>query len=226
MKAMILAAGRGKRMQPLTNHCPKPLLSIGKDSLISRNIKKLAQSGFKEIIINYAWLGEKIVESLKDGSEFGVKITYSPELKQSLETAAGIAKALPLIGKNPFLVINGDIFTNMDFKTTKQYYNILNDKHLAHLWLTKNPVHNAKGDFSIDKNSNLILPEKISYTFTGIAVYHPLFFKNVTTDKPYKLINQLLIGIKNKSITAQILNDLWIDVGTPEVLNKIKQMNI
>ena len=117
MKAMILAAGRGERMRPLTDNCPKPLLQVGKEPLIGWHLRRLKQAGITEIVINHAWLGEKIEETLGDGYQYGVKISYSPERNGGLETAGGIATALPLLGDEPFLVVNGDILTDIDFQT-------------------------------------------------------------------------------------------------------------
>jgi len=146
MKAMILAAGRGERMRPLTDTLPKPLLKVKGKELIVYHIEKLALAGFSEVIINLGHLGFKIKEALGDGSQFGIKINYSDEqIEGVLESAGGIKKALPLLGDEPFLVVNGDVFTNYEFDANKE----LKEK-LAHLILVPNPPHNASGDFALN----------------------------------------------------------------------------
>ena len=150
MKAMILAAGRGERMRPLTDHTPKPLLKVGSEPLIGWHIRRLKNAGFTEIVINHAWLGEQIEATLGNGAQYGVNIAYSPESTGGLETAGGIATALPLLGDAPFLVINGDVFADIDFYAARQAASSLQTSNLlAHIWLVPNPPHNPEGDFSI-----------------------------------------------------------------------------
>lgn len=148
MKAMILAAGRGERMRPLTDHTPKPLLKVGSEPLIGWHIRRLKNAGFTEIVINHAWLGEQIEATLGNGAQYGVSIAYSPESTGGLETAGGIATALPLLGDAPFLVINGDVLTDIDFNAARQAAASLQTSNLlAHIWLVPNPPHNPEGDF-------------------------------------------------------------------------------
>ena len=149
MKAMILAAGRGERMRPLTDTTPKPLLQVGREPLIGWHLRRLAAAGIREIVINHAWLGKQIEDTLGNGTTYGVHITYSAEGGQGLETAGGIATALPLLGNDPFLVINGDILTDIDFSEAVRQSETLLSDGLAYLWLTTNPPHNPTGDFSL-----------------------------------------------------------------------------
>jgi MurNAc alpha-1-phosphate uridylyltransferase len=233
MKAMILAAGRGERMKPLTDKCPKPLLKVKGVALIEHHIKKLAQIGIKEVIINHAWLGEMIERYLKDGSQWQIKITYSAEAP-ALETAGGIINALPLLGNKPFLLINSDVYTAYDFTDLP----ILPDDKLAHLWLVKNPEHNLSGDFFINDgllqnkplNSEVRQKQK-SYTYSGIAIFKPEFFQQVsfqhlrtsTIDKTsiLPLAPMLRVAAEHGRITASVLPYDWTDVGTPERLAQL-----
>lgn len=145
MKAMILAAGRGERMRPLTDHTPKPLLEVAGTPLIGWHLRRLQQAGFTEIVINHAWLGQQIEDTLKDGSDYGVRIAYSPERAGGLETAGGIATALPLLGNEPFLVVNGDVLTDIDFQAARLAAQRMQEHNLlAHLWLVDNPPHHPK----------------------------------------------------------------------------------
>lgn len=149
MKAMILAAGRGERMRPLTDHTPKPLLKVAGTPLIGWHLRRLQQAGFTEIVINHAWLGQQIEDTLKDGSDYGVRIAYSPERAGGLETAGGIATALPLLGDEPFLVVNGDVLTDIDFQAARLTAKRMQEHNLlAHLWLVDNPPHHPEGDLA------------------------------------------------------------------------------
>ncbi len=156
MKAMILAAGRGERMRPLTDRTPKPLLKAGGEALIVHHLRRLHAAGFRDIVINHAWLGRQIEDALGDGAAWGVNIAYSPENEGGLETAGGIATALPLLGNQPFLVVNGDVFTDIDFQAAAERAAALAERSLlAHLWLVPNPPHHPAGDFALD-NSGLL----------------------------------------------------------------------
>jgi MurNAc alpha-1-phosphate uridylyltransferase len=211
MKAMILAAGRGERMRPLTDTLPKPLLKVKGKELIVYHIEKLAAAGFSEVIVNLGYLGFKIKELLQDGSQFGIKISYSDEqIDGVLESAGGIKKALPLLGDKPFLVVNGDVFTNYVFDVNKK----LNGK-LAHLIVVPNPAHNLDGDFLVDDKM---------YTFSGIGYYHPHFFKNVTLQKA-PLAPLLRKAIELKKISFEVFKNIWHDVGTPQRLKEINNEN-
>ena len=214
---MILAAGRGERMRPLTDTLPKPLLHVKGKALIEWHIEKLAQNGFKEIIINIAHLGYKIPEYLSNGSKWGVKISYSDEQKSgALESAGGIKKALPLLGDAPFLVVNGDIFCDYDFNPNFK----LKDDALAHLILVENPPHNAQGDFGLENGYVTNLAEKM-YTFSGIGYYHPELFEDVALQKS-PLAPLLREFIEKKLISGEVFNKMWHDIGT---LQRLKTIN-
>ncbi|WP_286263238.1 N-acetylmuramate alpha-1-phosphate uridylyltransferase MurU [Thalassotalea atypica] len=221
MRAMILAAGRGERMRPLTDSCPKPLLSVAGKPLIVYHIEKLARIGITDIVINHAWLGQQIVDTLGDGSAWNVKITYSAESNGALETAGGIKKALHLLAQNnsesPFLVINGDTYFEYDFSTIPQ----LPKHQLAHLWLTENPEHNRKGDFGIN-NGILVNQSETMWTFSGLALYRSSFFNHVIGDNFEKLAPLLRAAADKEQIGASLLSGLWVDVGTPQRLQQLE----
>ena len=215
MKAMILAAGRGERMRPLTDSLPKPLLEVQGKPLIVWHLEKLAQNGFKEVVINIAHLGYKIPEYLGDGSKWGLHISYSDEQEEgALETAGGIKKALPLLGDEPFLVINGDVFCDYRFDASFD----LADKE-AHLILVPNPEQNAKGDFGLD-DSLVQNSAKEMFTFSGIAYYKPSFFKNVALTKS-PLAPLLRQSITKSTISGEVFRKRWHDIGTPSRLKEI-----
>lgn len=225
MKAMILAAGRGERMRPLTDHTPKPLLSIGNETLIERHIRRLKQAGIEEIIINHAWLGKKIETTLGNGKNWGVRIHYSAEHALGLETAGGIARALPLLGDKPFLVVNGDIFTDFDFNLAYRAQQQLQDtQSWGHIWLVDNPDHHPNGDFDIHTNG-MVVPQTRG-TFSGIGVYTPKLFQNVPPDTPTKLAQLLSYAIENNRLIGQWYHGLWLDVGTPERLAQAHHLNL
>ena len=217
MKAMILAAGRGERMRPLTDTLPKPLLEVNDKPLIVYHIEKLAEAGFEEIIINIAHLGYRIPETLGDGSAWSVKITYSHEQDEgALESAGGIIKALPLLGDESFLVVNGDVFCDYSFDAHFD----LGDK-LAHLVLVANPPHNPEGDFGL-KESVVFNEEKLKYTFSGIGYYNPLLFKNLKVAK-LALAPILRQNIDKKKISGELFCGIWHDIGTPQRLREINE---
>jgi MurNAc alpha-1-phosphate uridylyltransferase len=217
--AMILAAGRGERMRPLTDSVPKPLLQVQGKSLIEYHIESLKRSGYERIIINHAWLGQQIESALGAGERFGLDILYSAEL-QALETAGGISKALPLLCPHSedemFTVINGDIFTNFDFGTLPNY---LPEGIEAHLVMVNNPSHNLAGDFYFEGHS-LHPKQGRKLTFSGMAVYHKNFFAQVQSGvKP--LAPMLRTAINQELISAQHFTGQWTDVGTPQRLNEL-----
>jgi len=217
MKAMILAAGRGERMRPLTDVLPKPLLEVRGKPLIVWHIEKLVKAGFKEIIINIAHLGYKIPEVLGDGSRWGVNIIYSDEQESgALESAGGIVKALPLLGDEPFLVVNGDVFCDYAFDVN---FNLENN--LAHLILVPNPEHNKNGDFGL-KNASVLNQDDIQYTFSGIGYYNPKLFEN-TDVKKSALAPLLRAEIENKNISGELFSGTWHDIGTPQRLKEINK---
>ena len=216
MNAMILAAGRGERMRPLTDTLPKPLLEVDSKALIIWHIEQLVKSGFKKIIINIAHLGYKIPQALGDGSKWGVEILYSDEQNEgALESAGGIIKALPLLGDSPFLVVNGDVFCDYIFDSSFE----LGDK-LAHLILVPNPPHNLKGDFSL--HHGIVTNEK-EYTFSGIGYYSPTLFKNQKLQKS-PLAPLLREAIENKAVSGEVFKNMWHDVGTPKRLEDINEL--
>lgn len=215
MKAMILAAGRGERMRPLTDHTPKPLLPVAGRPLIEHTINQLVSAGFTEIVINHAHLGQQMEDKLGNGAQLGAKIDYSPEGEQALETAGGIINALPLLGNEPFLVVNGDIATDFPFAELK---NIPVD--LAHIVLIDNPPHHPQGDFALDISGNVIENDNQRYTFSGIGLYHPDLFSKTPPGKS-KLAPLLREAIAAKKATGQHYSGFWMDIGTPERLQEL-----
>ncbi len=219
MKAMILAAGRGERMRPLTDHAPKPLLQVGGKPLIVWHLERLAQAGFKEIVINHAHLGIQVEQALGDGRQWGVHIQYSPE-KTALETAGGIANALHLLGDEPFLVVNGDVFTDIDFAHLQ-----LAPNHLAHLVLIDNPPQHSQGDFVFEAGE--IKSEGMSkLTFSGVGVYHPALFVDIERGAAAKLAPLLRQAVADNKATAEHFQGVWHDIGTPERLMALNQQLI
>ena len=223
--AMILAAGRGERLRPLTDTSPKPLISLGRETLIERHIRRLHQAGIDKIVINTAWLGEKIEQHLGNGSQYGVQIQYSRETNGCLETAGGIATALPLLGDSPFMVVNGDIFSDIDFSAVKNQAVALahNRSISAHLWLVENPPHHPNGDFSINNNGLLQKDGTPKYTFSGVAVYRPEFFDGVLPNIKRALAPLLFEKSQQNQITATLCKEYWLDVGTIERLEIARQ---
>lgn len=221
MKAMILAAGMGNRMRPLTLHTPKPLLEVGGKPLIVWHIEKFQKMGVQEIVINTAWLGEKLADALGDGSQFGVKILWSHE-GEGLETAGGIINALPLLGNEPFILVNGDVWTTMDFAPL---LNVQLQDDLAHLVLVENPVQHPQGDFTLAANKAYTFEQARSgenLTYSGVAVMHPQMFNGLESGKR-PLAPLLKQAMQQEKISAQKLQGVWVDVGTPERLNALDQ---
>jgi len=214
MKAMILAAGRGERMRPLTDLAPKPLLRVGGKPLIVWHLERLAQAGIKDIVINHAHLGAQIESALGDGSQWGLHIQYSPE-KIALETAGGIANALPLLGDAPFLVVNGDVFTDIDFATLK-----LDSPNLAHLVMIDNPPQHMAGDFVL-LNEKVTLEGVKKLTFSGIGVYHPDLFASVVRGDTAKLAPLLKAAMIQGLVSGSYHQGEWHDIGTPERLHAL-----
>jgi len=213
MKAMVLAAGRGERMRPLTDTCPKPLLQVAGKALIEHHISSLVKAGFRELVINHAYLGQQIEDYLGDGSKYNISITYSAE-NEALETGGGIYKALNLLGNDAFLVVNGDVFCEYDFSLLPK---TIND--LVHLVMIDNPEHNPKGDFYFH-NGRLLETKGSKLTYSGIGIYRPELFKACSSGK-FPLAPLLRMAIKNKAISAEHYAGFWMDVGTPERLEYI-----
>lgn len=215
MKAMILAAGRGERMRPLTDHTPKPLLPVAGKPLIEHTIIQLVSAGFTDIVINHAHLGQQIEDTLGNGNHLGANISYSPEGGQALETAGGIINALPLLGKDVFLVVNGDIATDFPFAALKKV-----SVDLAHIVLIDNPPHHTQGDFALDNSGKVTENENHRYTFSGIGLYHPDLFSKTPPGKS-KLAPLLREAIAAKKATGQHYSGFWMDIGTPERLQEL-----
>ncbi len=225
MKAMILAAGRGERMRPLTDSVPKALLKVAGCPLIEHHIKALYRAGIRDIVINHAWLGDQIEQSLGDGQQFGVNIAYSAE-QTALETAGGIRHALRLLGKDPFLVINADIWTDfplVQLLTTAKKQ--LKSSIWAHLLLVTNPPHHPEGDFCLREQDPVvynkgIYPDSPCLTFSGIGIYHPKIFCFLD-EGPQALAPVLRALIQEQHISAEAYTGDWFDIGTPQRLDEI-----
>lgn len=223
MKAMILAAGRGERMRPLTDELPKPLLKAGPHRLIEYHLYQLAAAGFREVVINVAWLGEKIIEHLRNGEQYGLQIRYSNEGDQALETAGGIFKALSLLGEQPFVVINGDVWTDYSYAKLKDF----KLSGLAHLLLVNNPQHNPQGDFAIEPDvlsgQHLLNQGEKKFTFSGIGVYSQVFFAGMSQGKA-PLAPMLRDAIDRGEVTGEVYQGRWLDIGTPQRLQQLEQL--
>ena len=216
MKAMILAAGRGERLRPHTDITPKPLIQVGKHRLIEYHLINLAKAGLKDVVINISWLADQIREALGDGSNYSLNITYSDEGAEALETAGGIINALPYLGDEPFIVINGDIWCDYDLTRLMNR----NLEYEAHLVLVNNPEHNTEGDFALEddmiKNTG---DEKLTYS--GIGLYTQDFFAET---KPGKKALAPILRKKSElnKVSGEIYNGQWVDIGTIERLAQLR----
>jgi MurNAc alpha-1-phosphate uridylyltransferase len=211
---MILAAGRGERMRPLTDVVPKSMLEVGGKPLIQYHVEALARAGIKELVINHAHLGEQITAHLGDGAEYGLNITYSPETGLPLETGGGIFNALPLLGDAPFLVLNADVWTDLDFSSIS----IEQDK-LAHLILVPNPPQHPKGDFGL-RNGLITDGDSERFTFSGIGIYHPKLFLGCESG-PFRLAPLLYESAQRGLVSGEFFGGRWVDVGTPQRLKAL-----
>ena len=223
IQTMILAAGRGERMRPLTDTLPKPLLPVNDKPLIVHHIERLAAVGITDIVINHAWLGERLETELGDGSQFDVAIQYSPETA-ALETAGGIAHALPLLGDQPFLVINGDVWCDWNPMQAVSVVNRLHDSPTqAWLLMVDNPEHHPEGDFSLDQQGYLSPRQNNStaLTYAGIGVFHPSLFRNIDPDQPAPLAPLLRMAMATRSVEGYHYTGRWTDVGTPARLAEL-----
>jgi MurNAc alpha-1-phosphate uridylyltransferase len=225
---MILAAGRGERMRPLTDHTPKPLLAVGGKPLIVWHIERLRAAGFTHIVINHAHLGQQIEDALGNGAELGVAIEYSRE-GSALETAGGIATALSLIESDVFPVVNGDIYCEYDFSRLAEPLARLAAGHdQAHLVLVDNPPHHPHGDFVLDgsrlKSADIPLtPHPSRFTFSGIGVYHRALFAHTTPGEKAPLAPLLRLAIDAGRVSGEHFGGRWVDVGTPERLHQLDE---
>jgi MurNAc alpha-1-phosphate uridylyltransferase len=215
MKAMILAAGRGERMRPLTDSLPKPLLLVAGKPLIAHHIERLAAAGIRQLVINHAHLGEMVEAQLGDGATWGVEIQYSAE-ETALETGGGIFRALPLLGEAPFLVVNGDVWCDVDFSRLQ-----LPPGMLAHLLLVPNPAHHPGGDFVL-QGERVIDGEGERLTFGGIGVYHPQLFA-ACQPGAFPLAPLLRAAMAEGKVSGIHHQGYWVDVGTPERLRNLEK---
>lgn len=222
MRAMILAAGRGERMRPLTDHTPKPLLQAGGKPLIVWHIERLVRAGITDLVINHAHLGIQIEQALGDGSQFGARIRYSNE-GTALETAGGIAFALHLLGEQPFAVVNGDVYCDYDFShLPQQSARLANSNDFAHLVLVDNPEHNLKGDFGL--HAQRVTDTAPKFTFSGIGIYQPALFANIARGTKAPLAPLLREQIAQGKISGEHHRGQWMDIGTPQRLAELDQL--
>lgn len=217
MKAIILAAGRGERMRPLTDLIPKPLLKVAGKMLIEYHLEKLSQCGIREIVINHAWLGAKIEQALGSGAQYGVSLHYSAEGEQALETAGGIVKVLSWLGDEPFLAVNADIFTDFDFSRLPGHLD-----SLAHLVLVDNPEHHPQGDFVLNDSGKVQAGENHRLTFSGIGVYSPALFRHLSPGVQ-ALAPVLREAMARGEVTGEYYQGMWQDIGTPERLKLLNE---
>ena len=219
-RALILAAERGERMRPLTDHSPKPLLKVGGQCLIEYHIQHLVAAGIREIVINLAYLGEMIAETLGDGSRYGASLQYSREHDRKLDTGGGILNALPLLGNAPFLVVNGDVWCDYPFSSLPEKL-----QSLAHLVLVDNPEQHPRGDFHL-ANSQVLATGEPKLTFSGIGIYHPDLFKTCTQES-FPLAPLLIAAMQAGQVTGEHYRGDWQDIGTVtrlQALDKALQM--
>ena len=215
MKAMLLAAGRGERMRPLTDSLPKPLVPVGGRPLVAWHLAALARAGIREVVINVSWLGEQLRAALGDGHDFGVSISWSEEGPVPDETGGGILRAVPLLGPGPFLVVNADIWTDIDFSRLA----LEPDAH-AHLVLIPNPPHHPRGDFGLEGDV-VVNRDSERFTYSGVGVYCAEFFHGCTPGR-FPLLPLLNRAIAARRLRGEVHRGEWCDVGTPERLASLE----
>ena len=222
MKAFILAAGRGERMRPLSDRTPKPLLCVGGKPLIVWHLERLAAAGWRDVVINHAHLGQQIVFALGDGSAFGLHIDYSAEPPGALETAGGIAQALPLLGDQPFLLLNGDIWCDWEFSQASRRAQTLAPRQ-AHLVFVDNPPHHPAGDFCLDGERVRSAAGGACHalTYAGIGIFSPAFFAAVPRGATMKLRPLLDAALARDEISGERHAGRWVDVGSPQRLAEL-----
>jgi MurNAc alpha-1-phosphate uridylyltransferase len=213
---MLLAAGRGERLRPLTDHTPKPMLLVRGKPLIVWHLERLARAGVREVVINLSWLGDSIRQALGDGARYGVRIQYSEEPAGALEVGGGIARALPLLGSAPFLVVNGDTFTDLDFTGLA-----IGPNALAHLVLVPNPEHHPRGDFVLEGRA-LSEGSGARLTYSGIGVYRPELFANCPPGR-FPLLPLLQGAIAAGRLTGERYDGHWTDVGSMQRLTMLNE---
>jgi MurNAc alpha-1-phosphate uridylyltransferase len=217
MRAMILAAGRGERLRPLTDSIPKPLTEVGGKPLIEHHLQALAMAGFKEIVINQGHLGDMFPPVIGDGSRWNITIHWSDERPGALETGGGIHKALPLLGSSPFLVVNGDIWTDYPFSRLRAV-----KCDWAHLVMIPNPPQNPDGDFSL-RRARIRTGGETRLTYSGIGVFHPRLFDDCTAGK-FSVVPLLRSAMENHLVTGEKFGGGWEDIGLPDRLESLRQM--
>jgi N-acetyl-alpha-D-muramate 1-phosphate uridylyltransferase len=210
---MVLAAGRGERLRPLTDSVPKPLIEVGGRPLIAWHLQALRRAGFREVVVNLSWLGEQLRAVLGDGRDFGLTLHYSDEGPVALETGGGILKALPLLGAAPFLVVSADIFTALDFGRLR-----LEAAALAHLILVPNPAHHPRGDFAL--RGELVGLGEPRLTYGNVGIYRPEFFAGCTAGR-FPLVEPLKRAIAQGAVRGELFTGQWSDVGTPARLAEL-----
>lgn len=217
MNAMILAAGRGERLRPLTDHTPKPMLHIAGFPLLDYHLRALAAADVRRVVINLSWLGQQITDAIGNGAAYGLDVRYSDEGEQALETGGGVVRALELLGDEPFLVVNGDVWTDFPYATLDR----LPDDDLAHVVLVRNPAHNASGDFSV-RDGRLCAIEQRSLTFSGIGLYRPEFFHGY--GERFSLAVPLREHAAAGHVAATVFDGRWFDVGTLQRLGDLQRV--
>jgi N-acetyl-alpha-D-muramate 1-phosphate uridylyltransferase len=220
VKAMILAAGRGERMRPHTDQRPKPLIPVAGKSLIERHLDNLRSAGITQVVVNLGWLGERIREALGDGARFGVQVQYSEEGWPALESGGGIFHALPLLGPAPFLVVNGDVYTDYPLAELARRARALEPGIDAHLVLVPNPAHNPRGDFALE-HGRITNRETERHTFSGLSVHRPEFFAGCTAGH-FPLLPLWRKEAEAGKLTGEVHHGAWSDVGTPQRLAELE----
>lgn len=216
MRAMILAAGRGERLRPLTDEIPKSLIEVRGESLLERHLENVRSAGIQTVVINLGWLGDKIVERVGSGKRYGLEVLYSQEGDNILETGGGIHKAIPTLGAAPFLVVNADIYTDMPVPDMQ-----LADDHLGHLVMVPTPDYREHGDFDIE--AGLVRNgDKAAYTFSGVAIYRPEFFDGCEAGR-FPLAPMLREAADRRALSGSLYQGIWADVGTPERLAQVNK---
>ncbi len=215
MRAMVLAAGRGERLRPLTDEVPKSLVEVRGESLLERHLANIQSAGFHTVVINLGWLGDKIVERVGSGERYGLSVLYSQEGDNILETGGGIHKALPMLGTEPFLVVNADIYTDMPVPGIE-----LADEHVGHLVMVPSPDYREGGDFDIE-DGLIRNGETQRLTFSGVAVYRPSFFDGCEPGR-FPLAPMLREAAENGRLSGSLYEGLWADIGTPERLQALQ----
>ena len=215
MIAMILAAGRGERLRPITESMPKALVEVRGRSLLERHLDAVKAAGIDNVVINLGWLGEQIADRIGSGAMYGLSVVYSPEGDNILETGGGIQRALPLLGKKPFLVINADVFSDMPLPAE------LADDAQGHLVLVPTPAHKEQGDFDL-ADGRVTNGENPEFTFSGVAIYRPSFFADRKPGR-FSLAPMLRSAAAASTLTGGVYEGVWEDIGTPQRLEKLNR---